>query len=312
MKKTILLLPTIAVLLVLAACTDSADIGQLGSGANRLVVYAFPSDGDTVSICVSQVLPVSGQWQPLHVSRVECRTNGVADRVVSLGDTVYQGFTIARFMAVGRHCCGDSIDIAVSADGLPGASGRTVIPGRPQLGAQRLDTAVFRGAEYPVLRAEMCGNATTPYYAVRAEALYSDAYRAEAGAGLGPLPAAFVPLNIEAEPLFAGSSKADIDLGTIDNDFYGCLYTFDNTAFGDATATLHLYIDGLTSIYSAYRPCVLALSAEYNAMLRSLNGNGNNDFGRYGLAFVYSSYTNVRGGYGCIGGYAAACGTWQR
>ena len=47
-------------------------------------------------------------------------------------------------------------------------------------------------------------------------------------------------------------------------------------------------------------------------MLRSLNDISNNDLGKYGLAFAYSTYTNVHGGYGCIGAYAEVVGDWLK
>lgn len=309
--EALTLLSAITALFAFVACQDSTDLGQISSAGHSLVVYSFPTEGDTVSISVSQVYPVGGRWQPLHVDSVVCRTNGTQDRIVSVGDTTYRNFTIARYIAIGRHRCGDRIDITVGANGMPVAWGTTVIPGMPSIDGLRLDTVMFRGIRYPMLRTEMRDTPTTPYYAVRAEARYSDAYRAETVGYLGPLSTAFVTLNVEAEPLFAGTSKADIDLGTIDSDFYANLYTFGGASFEGGKATLHLYIDGMSSIYSAYRSRVLALSAEYSAMLGSLNSNNNNDFGRYGLAFVYSTYTNVHGGYGCIGAYAEVCGEWQ-
>lgn len=307
MKKTAYL---ILCLLALVACRDTADIGQIG-GESRLVVYAFPTEGDTVSISISQLYPVSGKWQPLEVESVECATGGAPDRIVRLADTVYNGFAIARCLAIGTHRCGDTVSVSVRAKGLPAAWGSTVIPGLPSVEGARLDTAVFRGTPYTVLRTAARYTPSTPYYAVRVEARYSDAYKDEAGPLVGPLSTVFMPLEVEAEPLLAANASADIDLGTSDSDFYRLLYTFSQPS-ACADGVLHLYISsGYTGVYSAYRAQLLALSAEYNAMLRSANGSLNNTLGKYGLAFAYSTYTNVHGGYGCIGGYAEAWSAWQ-
>lgn len=302
MKKILFLIAIVAS--VLQSCTDSISLGQLADTESRLIVYAFPTEGDTVDITVSLTYPVSGRWERLQVASVECLTNGTVDRIINRGDTsLNTGFPIARYAAIGRHRCGDSIEVKVSAIGLPTAKGSTVIPERPTVESTRLDTASYLGTSYPMVRLKMLGNASTPYYAVRMEGMYTDQYLDELW--YKSSRSTFMPLRADAEPLFAGSSSTDIDLGSEDSDYYKFFYTFNNSSFTDGRATLHLYVDtGYWSIYKDFRPHLYALSDEYNSMLRSMNSQNNNDFGKYGLAFAYSTYTNVHGGYGCIGAYA--------
>ena len=53
------------------------------------------------------------------------------------------------------------------------------------------------------------------------------------------------------------------------------------------------------------------MSEEYYSLLQSLNNTDNNVMASHGLAFAFSSYTNIRGGYGCIGGYSLAEMPWM-
>lgn len=113
--------------------------------------------------------------------------------------------------------------------------------------------------------------------------------------------------------LLNNTSNTEFDFGDWNADFYKNIYNFTNATFAKGRATLHLYIDVWASFgYKSYRPHLIALSEEYNSMLRSLNDITNNDLGKYGLAFAYSTYTNVHGGYGCIGAYAETVGEWLK
>ena len=121
-----------------------------------------------------------------------------------------------------------------------------------------------------------------------------------------------MPLVVAAEPLLSNSSNIDFDLSDWDSDFFRYIYNFDNFSFDGGKATLHLYIDSWLNGSVFYRPHLLAISPEYNNMLRSLNDISNNDFGKHGLAFAYITYTNVHGGFGCIGAYAEVVGDWLK
>ena len=82
------------------------------------------------------------------------------------------------------------------------------------------------------------------------------------------------------------------------------MYVFDNSSFGQLTTTLRLCTIQQPR-QKVLRVHLFALSLEYYQMLRSLNDRDNNDIGRYGLSMIYSTYSNVHGGYGCVAGYVA-------
>lgn len=302
-KATTLYIITLIMLLT-TACTDSVSLGQLSKQPSRLVVYAFPSESDTINITVSATYPISGKMPQLNVENLSCTTNGKADRIISIGDTIIgDEIPIARFIAIGTHNNGDRIDIKVRASGFSEAYGSSVIPQKPTIENSRLDMSSFKGISYPVVRLSMRDNNSTSFYAVRIESKRKDDLYDYYD---------YMPIIVAAEPLLSNSSNIDIDLSDWDSSFYRNIYNFDNSSFDNGMATLHLYIETWLNENVAYRPHLLALSPEYSNMLRSLNDINNNDFGKYGLAFAYSNYTNVHGGYGCIGAYAETVGDWLR
>lgn len=300
---------------IISSCTDRVDLDQLTGNSSRLVVYAFPTEGDTIEITVTQTYPMNRRMPPLNIKSVSCATNNASDRIVNCGDTTDNGMTIARFLAIGSHQCGDSITIAVKAKNLPDVYGGTVIPQKPTIESARLDTASYKGENYPVVRLAMRDNPSTKYYAVRIEGMrvnnYDDSENEYLGNNKYNISTDFAPLNAGAEPLLNNTSNTEFDFGDWNADFYRNIYNFSNTTFADGSATLHLYVDVWSSYdFCNYRPHLLALSTEYSSMLHSLNDITNNDLGKYSLAFAYSTYTNVHGGYGCIGAYAKTVGEW--
>ena len=59
-----------------------------------------------------------------------------------------------------------------------------------------------------------------------------------------------------------------------------------------------------------YKTELITLSYDYYRMLKSLNDIKNNDIGSNGLSFMFSTYTNVQGGYGCVAGYSMEETSW--
>ena len=303
MTKSINIILTL-ITFVATACSDNVSLDQLTHNPSKLVVYAFPTKGDTIDITRSATYPISGKMPTINIQSLSCTTNGIADRIISLGDSIIDNsIPIMRFAAIGTHSYGDRIDIKVKATDFQEAYGNTVIPQKPTIENVWLETSSFKGSNYPVVRLNMIDNMSTPYYAVCIEGKYKE----------NPYDINnYMPLLVAAEPLLGNSSNTDIDLSDWDSNFYRNIYNFDNTSFNNGKASMHLYVETWLSESIIYRPHLFALSTEYNSMLRSLNDISNNDLGKYGLAFAYSTYTNVHGGYGCIGAYAEVVGNWLK
>lgn len=274
------------------SCQDHIDLYDLQS-ANRLVVYAFPTAGDTLEIQVSACQPTNGKPVPLACPQVDSFTNGKMDSVELVGDTLVEGLSVYEFRAIGRHAYGDHISIRAVADGFSEAMGETDIPSPIDVGRVVTDTVWYNGGVYTQLRLTFRDAEIAQYYAVRVKG-----YNVEDGSRV------FLDVETGAEPVLNNYSSARPDFDAW-NDYYQKMYTFDDSSFQNNEITLRLNIlqqSWLTSLY----PQLFVLSNEYYKMLKSLNSVRNNDLANYGLSFAYSTYSNVSGGYGCVAGYAMA------
>lgn len=106
MKHLFLFLGTILFL----SCHDNIDLQRFGK-ESRLVVYAFPTDSDSIRITISASQPLGGSIPALHVTEVRCTTNGHNGRIVHAKDTVEGRFPVSTWYAIGKHRCGDEIRI---------------------------------------------------------------------------------------------------------------------------------------------------------------------------------------------------------
>lgn len=284
--------------LTLASCSDTIDISQ--HGKSKLVLYAFASASDTISITVSLCQP-TGQVKAVshtlsHV-QVKCTTNGQEDMIV-LADS-------GKCYAIGKHHAGDKISVTVSAqigNSTEEAWGETVIPPTPHIDSVNIDTAFHKDEHYASLRVAFTKTESHNYYAVRVQGID---YFAEDDS----LSICYKELETSMEPLLNNLTDAELGFGN-NNDFFNLLYIFDTSNTVSATPLLHLNTP-LKSYTQAYRTELYSLSPEFYYMMKSLNDAANNEMGKYGMAFMPPSYTNVHGGYGCVAGYGVTTNEWQ-
>lgn len=276
--------------LLAVSCQDSINTTRL-SGESRLVVYAFPTAGDTVRISVSATRPLNGEMPVLKNVKVVCATNGIADRMASVGDTIENGFHRLTFVAVGKHEYGDKVAISVNAAGFPNAMSTTTIPAPADIQTVKQDTVYYNGSLCTRLLLSFHPLEQESYYAVRL-----------AGTNVEDGTTEFLEVETSAEPLLNNYSATRPDFDSW-GEFYHQMYIFEGSNMGESTVTLHLNTPQ-QSWTATICPQLFTLSEEYYQLLRSLNNAANNELSRYGLSFTYSSYTNVIGGYGCVGGYA--------
>lgn len=290
----------IVLLLNCISCQDRINLGGQ-RGESRLVVYAFPSDKDTIGIKVSVSRPINGRQTGLNVTDIRCTTNGVDDKIVHICDTVESGFPIAFYHAIGRHSQGDEVRILVEAGGLPSAVSSTLIPRSPVIDGRSEDSTSLKGDFYSRLTLSFRDNNDASFYAVRIKGRH-------VGEDAGVAPEEFLEVETSAEPLLNYYSSVSPDFGSW-NDYYHHMYIFDDSSFRNASACLHLYVLQRAWI-EAYRLQLFALSEEYYRMLKSLNDLKNNSLASYGLSFAYATYSNVQGGYGCVAGYTRVESEW--
>ena len=298
MKHLFLFLGTILFL----SCHDNIDLQRFGK-ESRLVVYAFPTDSDSIRITISASQPLGGSIPALHVTEVRCTTNGHNGRIVHAKDTFEGRFPVSTWYAIGKHRCGDEIRIAVRAEGLPEATGSTRIPSPTVPEEAALDTVYYKGNLYTQIRLNLPSARHQSRHAVRVVGWY-----APEDADVPPRPES-MEVETTAEPLLNHHSNVELGFGSAD-DFYHRMYTFDNSTFLSSGAVLHLNVWQQPGIKACHAQ-LFTLSEEYYSLLQSLNNTDNNVMASHGLAFAFSSYTNIRGGYGCIGGYNLAETPWM-
>ena len=129
-----------------SSCIDDFDVKKL-QDTPRLVLYCFPTEGDTTLIVVTKSLPVSSfkgdidtqsrltvdasivykvNGMPQEVKRIENIKEAQSFSQVS--DSWALSTLIGQYYAVGKQKAGDKIEVQVSADGLSEVSASTSIP----------------------------------------------------------------------------------------------------------------------------------------------------------------------------------------
>lgn len=297
--KNICWVACVSVLLICGSCQDEIGLGQLKS-ESRLVMYAFPTDSDTIAVSVSVTRPVKGWQAELKNVVVSGRTNGVADAIRYAGRGQHAGFPLFTFYAIGHHKEGDTITIAVKADGFPCVSGTTIIPSRAVIHAAILDTIVHKGEYYSQVRLMFGRQRHGKYYGARV--LGKSVFDGDS------VGYEYLEVETELEPLLNNYTNTDIEFGTW-NSYYHQLYAFEDPEPSAQYRSLRLSVLQ-RPWWKAYQAQLFSLSEEYYLFLKSLNDSENNEIGKYGLSLMTSSYTNVKGGYGCVAGYSRAKSSW--
>lgn len=296
MKYILLLL--VALLL---SCKDNIDSElQLNKGKEKLVVYAFPSTNDSIfiDVCIGKVK--NGETNKPVIKSIECLVNGKEDKIIYKDDSDENGIYETCFCAVGKHTPGDTITINVSAEGVLPVSGTTIIPQKPKAEYVNMDTISYKGDTYNRILLNIHDNKSIEYYAARVVCAVDNDDEQEKYES--------VELEVDNEPLLKKYTSTKFNFET-DASFYNNMYVFDDATFKDSSAMLHLYVMQ-QSWYKAFNTKIYSLSKEFFNMLRSLNNSKNNDFGKYGMAFIYSTYSNVENGYGCIAAYNVTESSW--
>ena len=157
MKK---LLYCLLVSLILVSCKDDFDISKL-QDSPRLVMYCFPTVGDTTMIVVTKSVPVAtskGDREKLCRQSVDAhiiyKVNGAecpVKRIASIEEARRFSFPgsfsyvedicqemVGQYYAIGKQQAGDNIMVEVSAEGFQSVSAATYIPQQVKVGIDEL------------------------------------------------------------------------------------------------------------------------------------------------------------------------------
>ena len=173
--------------LVLVSCKDDFDISKL-QDTSRLVVYCFPTVGDTTLVIVTKSVPVAtakGERDKLCRQPVDAhiiyKVNGVecpVKRIASIDearqfsffmyDEPYQEM-IGQYYAIGKQNEGDDVMVEVSADGFQPVSAATYIPQSVKIDLENLTyDETSSGSVLDHLQASFADNGSSKdYYSVK-------------------------------------------------------------------------------------------------------------------------------------------------
>lgn len=290
--------------LTLVSCKDDFDIQKL-QDHSRLVVYCFPTEGDTTLVSVAKSLPVAsvkGNVETLSREKVDAhiiyKVNGVEQTVKRIAnEEEAQLFTrstnsdvlsqlVGQYYVVGKQNAGDKISLQVSAQDFSSVSASTYIPEKVgvELGDVKLEMKSSDGYNSITIdRVEAIFHdnpSSEDYYSVKLRLLNREKNR-----DLG--------LLTDNEPLLNKKSKVDDDFGMDDYEYFG------NTLHLDTYSNSYRQ-----SFYSfSYVVDLYKVTPEYYRFLKSINDAQSNSWADVGLMQVTPTYSNVKGGFGVVAGY---------
>lgn len=285
---------SLVLLLSLFSCRDKLSLDDFG-GESRLVVYAFPTESDSLDVVVSVSQSVNGCVTKPNQLQVRCWVNGCEVAAGCVRNTVVDGFPVFVYRAYAHFQRGDAIRVVAEAQQMPHVYASTTIPFPTVCRMVNTDTIFYQGDYYAQIRVTLMSDDSEQHYAARMVATQSTDDNNDAKRE------AYVELETAMEPLLNQYTEANLGFDAW-SDYYHYMYSFSNATFIGHSATIRL-CSPLRPWHRALRAQMFVLSEEYAMMLRSLNDNANNDLGRYGISMLISSYSNVHDGYGCVAGY---------
>lgn len=320
------------------ACDHPVDILEIKS-ESELVIYAFPTTDDEYLLNVSLSRPTVGQLYPelveaLDEATVECTTISAAgsgqaraDEVNFVHSETHFGMPVAIYRVKGKHHSGDKINICVKASALGKnyeATASSTIPSATPIEVMSVDT-FNTGLKVRFLLNVSLPTSDEGYYATRLTSVRNDPYFDNhddddrphfnniyyESYWQNPSSTRYEHLAIDPsfEPLLNHYSDLNLDPW---NEYYEKMYFFSSDDVrtsssqqtdGNGKVVLHLQTD-TPNMCDYLDVQFYTLSPEYYLMLRHLNDQLSNELAESGLSQIYSTYSNVRGGLGCVAAYA--------
>lgn len=324
------------------ACDHPVDILDIES-ESELVIYAFPTTDDEYLVTVSVSRPTAGRVGTLDDVAVECSTIAATgsgevrtDEVTFVHEETHFGIPMVIYRVKGEHHSGDKINVRVKASSSGKkheATASTIIPSATPMDVTSVDTINVDGVKLRFLLDVALPANGEGYYATRLTSVWDDPYyddsedadRVDFGNVYYesywqyPSSTHYEHLGVDPsfEPLLNHYSDLNLDPW---NDYYKKLYFFSSddvrasflSSFGGAGGgqnggkgggVLHLQSDAPNRCdYIDVQ--FYTLSSEYYLMLRHLNDQLSNELADSGLSQTNSTYSNVRGGFGCVAAYA--------
>ena len=299
----------LCIILLLAGCKDDVNLNTFNQ-ESRLVVYCFPSPGDTTYMRITRSIPVRYYADSVKVEQVDDASvvytvNGTPCTVTPIGRGYYR--------ITGHQRVGDNVSLHVSARNGQEVTASTAIPDTVAVGNIRMrkiklkDKYSSSSSTYRQVMATFTDDAATHrYYGVRVKHTASNTNIIDETRFTYP------SLNIESEPLLSALTDIDDEFG-YSNDYFGNFYIFDDASINGQTYTLHLNIssyDGQWGDNHFYQVELICITPEYYRFMLALNQINNDELAKDGLSQIRPTVTNMSGGLGLLGGWSASHTQW--
>lgn len=298
MKKTNIIF-YIFFFFILGSCTDDIHLNNHKQYEQKLVVYAFPTVKDTFDIIVSATHSLQSQGEILEIEYVHCKCNKQEDKIIFSHKKSVNDIPLYVFKAIGKHDKKDTIQIDILAKGYPQVHASTSIPTCTKIENYSLDSIFYDGSLHAQSSIMFHAPKEQPFYAVSAQCKYAKHDES----------IEYTDLETALDPILRQTKKTSFNLSGTDNCYQKMYYfqlpTERNTSFTTLRPCILSKYESESYLMTLY-----TLSPEYYYMLKSLANQENNDLADFGLSFIYSTYTNIHNGYGCVAAYNADSTPW--
>lgn len=295
--------------LLVSGCKDDASLESFRQ-ESKLVVYSFPTIGDTTYIHVTRSVPIRDYADSVQLHGVDHATvvytvNDVPCPVTSLGNGYYR--------VTGHQRAGDNVTLRVKDGSADEVTAHVAIPDTVAVSEVSIrDVKLFdeySSTPEPFNQISVTFTddaATHSYYAVRVKQSLSY------GDTVDESKVSYVPLDTWSESLLSSLSDIDSEFGFSD-DYFANFYIFDDTDINGRTYTLHLNVSpyvGLPVDNVFYQVELMRITPEFYHFMQALNQIENDELARGGLSQIRPTVTNVAGGLGLVGGWNGARTEW--
>ena len=298
-------------LLTIASCKDEVNLNSFKQ-ESKLVVYCFPSPGDTTYLRVTRSIPVRYYADTVRIAHVDDASvvytvNGTPCTATPVGQGYYR--------IVGQQRVGDNISLRVSAPNAQEVLATTTIPDTVAVTNIRVKPIEIKTDDstepesFMQVMATFTDDASTHrYYAVRVKCTTS------ATNSINEADFIYPNIHTESEPLLSPLTDIDDQFG-FSNSFYDDFNIFDDTSINGQTYTLRLNIRpfvGPSWLNVFYQVELISITPEFYHFMTAINQYNNNELAQNGLSQIRPTVTNISGGLGLLGAWSTSHTQWAR
>lgn len=301
MKKIIYLMLTA----LLSSCNYYFELGEVDA-SEKLVLYCFPSNNDTIIIQLSKSVPVN-QGKLLDKSVRNADINFTAngkEQAIYWNENPTSSLPEQCYYALGKWGKGDNLKLQAAATGLPTITSQTTIPGHFPLNEIKMVPKGGSGSVLQVLVTFKDDSRFNDYYGIRL-------IKKEMKKRDDKETVSFhsVEFDLKDEPLLNNLSDLD-KVFMFSNHFFQNLYIWDDVKIQGKEYTIRLNMDYQQdydvdwdnfSYRVEYKVYLYSLSSEFYNYFKTLNDINNNDLGNHGFSPILHHYSNVFNGIGVMG-----------